>query len=311
MTRLFPSLDRPLRIALVALSGAVDEERCAITLQRLGQLGVEVVMGDHMLQRHRYLAGTAAQRVDDLHAAYERDDVDAVWCLRGGYGADHLLPLIDWARIARHPQRPLIGYSDVTVLLEAFYRHGIAALHAPVATELALVAPWPPEATDERWQSLRSLFTRCGEVCGHMPTEHYAGPHAPATGDLRGGNLVTLAALCGTPGALILERPTLLMLEEVGEADYRIERYFHQLLTSIDTHWLEGVCLGSFTRQGEPTESSHAIFAEWLAPLGIPLHHRLPFGHHPINHAWPYGITATLSDKGLHWQRPDPLLTCI
>ena len=311
MTRFFPFSDRPLRVALIAPSGAVNEERCALTLQRLGQLGVDVVVGDHVLKRHHYLAGTAEQRVQDLHAAYERDDIDAVWCLRGGYGADHLLPLIDWARIARHPQRPLIGYSDVTVLLEAFYRHGIAALHAPVATELALVAPWPYETTNERWQSLCSLPTRCTETCGHMPTAHYAGPHAPATGTLRGGNLATLAALCGTPGALVLERPTLLMLEEVGEADYRIERYFYQLLTSINTHWLEGVCLGSFTRQGEPTESSHAILAEWLAPLAIPLHHRLPFGHHPVNHAWPYGVTATLSDTGLHWQMPRPLLTLV
>lgn len=311
MTRFFPSSSRPLRVSLIAPSGAVDADRYAITLQRLGQLGVDVVEGDHVLQRHYYLAGTATQRVEDLHAAYEREDIDAVWCLRGGYGADHLLPLIDWTRIACHPQRPLIGYSDITVLLEAFYRHGIAALHAPVATELALVTPWPPETADERWQSLCSLATQCSEACGHMPTKHYAGPHTPATGELRGGNLVTLAALCGTPGALVLERPTLLMLEEVGEADYRIERCFHQLLTSIDTRWLTGVCLGSFTRQGKPTESSHAILAEWLAPLDIPLHYHLPFGHHPINHAWPYGVTATLSDTGVHWQRSGPLITCV
>lgn len=291
----------PLRIALIAPSGAVDEERYALTLQRLAQLGAQVVEGQHVLQRHRYLAGSAEQRVQDLHAAFEHDDIDAVWCLRGGYGADHLLPLIDWTRINRHPERPLVGYSDVTVLLEAFYAHGLPAIHAPVATELALIAPWPPVETDQRWQSLRTLHHVRAHSEGHMDTVHYAGPKMTVTGQLRGGNLVTLASLCGTPGALVLKRPTLLMLEEVGEADYRIERCFHQLLSSLNTRWLSGVCLGSFTRQGEITVESHAALAEWLAPLNVPVHHHLPFGHHPVNHAWPYGAMATLSSAGVHW----------
>lgn len=290
-----------LRIALIAPSGAVSKERYALTLQRLDQLGARVVTGRHALDRHRYLAGTAQQRVEDLHEAFERDDVDMVWCLRGGYGADHLLPLIDWTRLARHPERPLVGYSDVTVLLDAFYCHGLPAIHAPVATELALVPTWPPEEADERWQSLRSLQQVRAQTEGHMDTVHFAGPAMTVTGQMRGGNLVTLASLCGTPGEMVLKRPTLLMLEEVGEADYRIERCFHQLLSSLDTRWLSGVCLGSFTQQGEATTSSHAALAEWLAPLAIPLHRQLPFGHQPINHAWPYGAMATLSSGGLHW----------
>lgn len=302
MHTFFSSPERAsLRVALIAPSGAVDEERYALTLQRLGQLGATVVSGQHVLDRHRYLAGTAEQRVNDLHEAFERDDADVVWCLRGGYGADHLLPLIDWTRIARHSERALVGYSDVTVLLEAFYRHGLPAIHAPVATELALVSPWPPEETDARWQSMRSLQHVHAHTDGHMETVRFAGPDMTVSGQLRGGNLVTLASLCGTPGAMVLERPTLLMLEEVGEADYRIERCFHQLLSSLDTRWLSGVCLGSFTRQGDATTSSHAALAEWLAPLNIPLHHQLPFGHYPVNHAWPYGAMATLSTEGLHW----------
>lgn len=290
-----------LRVALIAPAGAVNAERYALTLQRLDQLGIEVVAGQHVLQQHHYLAGTAEQRAEDLHQAFERDDIDMVWCLRGGYGAAHLLPLLDWSRLTRHPERPLVGYSDITVLLEAFCRHGLRAIHAPVATELALIEPWPPSEKDERWQSLHALRHVLRHTEGHMDTTHYAGPDMTVTGHLHGGNLVTLSSLCGTSGALVLKRPTLLMLEEVGEADYRIERCFHQLLSSLDTRLLSGVCLGSFTRQGEPTVSSHAILEDWLAPLNIPLHHQLPFGHHPINHAWPYGATGTLSSAGLHW----------
>ena len=297
----FSSKHHPLRIALIAPSGAVDESRYAITLQRLKQLGITPVLGQYVLERHRYLAGTAAQRAQDLHEAFERDDIDGVWCLRGGYGADHLLPLLDWSRLARHPERPLVGYSDITILLDEFYRHGLPAIHAPVATELALVEQWPPAKDDERWQSLRTLWQVARHSEGHMRTEHYAGPKMTVSGHLRGGNLVTLASACGTAGALVLNQPTLLMLEEVGEADYRIERCFHQLLASIDTHWLSGVCLGSFTRQGEATTSAHEALAEWLTPFNIPVHNHLPFGHHAINRAWPYGATGTLSEKGLHW----------
>lgn len=302
MHMFFSSPERTsLRVALIAPAGAVNAERYALTLQRLDQLGVEVVAGQHVLQQHHYLAGTAKQRAEDLHTAFERDDIDMVWCLRGGYGSAQLLPLLDWSRLTRHPERPLVGYSDITVLLEAFCHHGMRAIHAPVATELALITPWPAAEQNERWQSLQVLRHVLQHTEDHMDTVHYAGPSMTVTGQLHGGNLTTLASLCGTPAALTLKRPTLLMLEETGEADYRIERCFYQLLSSIETRWLSGVCLGNFTRQGEPTISSHTILADWLAPLNIPLHHQLPFGHTPTNHAWPYGAMGTLSSIGLHW----------
>lgn len=296
----------PSRVALIAPSGAVNAERFTITLERLSDAGITALPGKAVLTHHRYLAGTLRARLADLHDAFERDDVDAVWCLRGGYGAAHLLPHIDWTRLTKHAKRPLIGYSDVTALLEAFYKHGFRGVHAPVATETALMPAWPPSGNDARWRSLQSIASAWTAPSGYMQSTPYSGPTFSVSGELRGGNLVTLASLCGTKGALTLDRPTLLMLEEVEEADFRIERYFHQLLSSIDTHWLHGVCLGSFTRQGAPTYSSHETIAEWLTPLGIPLHHRLPFGHHPINQAWPYGAIGKLNaGGGLQWHIPN------
>ena len=294
----------PARVALISPAGAVDPARYDLTLRRLADAGITVCPGPEALARCRYLAGTARARVDDLYQAFERDDIDAVWCLRGGYGAAHLLPLIDWSRLTQGAKRPLIGYSDVTVLLDAFYQHGLEAIHAAVATEVALVPAWPPAREDDRWRSLQSIESAWHASSGRMASTPFSGPALTVSGQLRGGNLVTLASLCGTPNALALKQPTLLMLEEVEEVDFRIERCFHQLLSSIDTRWLSGVCLGSFTRQGEPTYSSHDTLAEWLGPLNIPLHHRLPFGHHPLNQAWPYGALGTLSASGgLCWHK--------
>src|SRR5690625_2861147 len=135
----FVTLLRPLagkRIALVAPAGGVRDDRIDTALSVLAAAGVDVHLGQHVRDHNRYLAGTAEARLHDLHTAFEVEKVAAVWCLRGGYGCAHLVDHIDWPRIPGHV--PLIGYSDITVLLTAFHRHGKSAIHGPVATALAL-----------------------------------------------------------------------------------------------------------------------------------------------------------------------------
>ncbi|QEL12813.1 LD-carboxypeptidase [Kushneria phosphatilytica] len=302
MTQLFvPALSRLSGSAMTLLSpaGVVAPERAHATMEVLHQAGIHAELMPRALNRHRYLAGTIEDRLEDLHAAWHSPDLRGVWCLRGGYGSAQLLDGIDWSRIGK---APLIGYSDITVLLEAFRRHGRHAIHAPVATE-AVLDCGDVGANQRREHSLASLATVIAGEPGAWSLRHVAGPDKLCEGILVGGNLTTLASIAGTPAALTLDQPAILLLEDVGEAEYRLERSFHQLLTSLDTDRLQAVCLGSFERcqLTEGQSSLEAIFREWLEPLGIALYAEAPIGHGADNHAWPYGRSASLSAEVLRW----------
>lgn len=302
-TAYVPVWTTPMRVALIAPAGRVDPAIHATTLSRLVALGITPIDGRWSHAQHRYMAGDITTRLADIHAAFTQDDIDAVWCLRGGYGSAQLIPHLDWGLLQRaHPRRALIGYSDITALLHVFTRHDRPAVHAPVATDVARL-PWPVAPEAPAMNALRSVETAMRAPHGHLHAQHIAGPSHDVSGILQGGNLTTLASLCGTPAALTLNAPTLLMLEDINEPDYCLERAFYQLLHTLDMRLLRGVCLGGFTRNGRSVRKCHSMFAEWLRPLGIPLYSDVPFGHQADNQAWPCGVPASLSSNGLFWQR--------
>src|SRR5262245_41864935 len=131
---------RPRRLApghtvgLVAPSSAPNEpENIRFAIETLESLGFRVRPGAHLFDREGYLAGADAARADDLNAMFVDDGVDAIWCVRGGYGASRLLPMLDYERMRRRPKL-LIGFSDITALLIAIHaRAGLITFHGPVA----------------------------------------------------------------------------------------------------------------------------------------------------------------------------------
>ena len=128
--RLPPLLSAGARVALVAPAGPLrGAEELDAAIANARSLGWEPRPGANVLGRHDYLGGTDAERLRDLNAALADDDVDAVWCVRGGYGAMRLLPHIDWASLTRRP-RALLGFSDVTAL-HCRGEHPVRADHLP------------------------------------------------------------------------------------------------------------------------------------------------------------------------------------
>ncbi|HET7313211.1 LD-carboxypeptidase [Salinisphaera sp.] len=281
------------RVALIAPAGGVNDDRIDTMLAVLEAAGVDALLGAHAREHHRYLAGTAEARLADLHWAYQLPDVAAVWCLRGGYGSAHLVEHIDWPRI--RSDVPLIGFSDITVLLEAFRRRGRFAVHAPVATQLAMPGG-TVEEQDRRAASLAALVDLLRGRVRAWPLAHAAGSASPVSGRLVGGNLTTLAGMAGTPAALRLEADSILLLEDTGEAEFRLERSFHQLLSSIDRDRLRAVCLGGFNdcRLADGMRSLLSVFAEWSENYGIALYHGLPIGHGFANYAWTYNAMGLI-----------------
>lgn len=296
---LWPSLRK---VALISPSGNTPHDAFEQCIQRLSALGVEVITSPNLNKRHRYLAGTVKERLDDLYWAFEQPDIDAVWSLRGGYGAAQLVDHIEWSRLERAQTVPLIGYSDVTALLVAFAARGLRAIHGSSATELNRLALDASDVVSStRWQSLASIDRAVHRRAGELTVTD--GPQTAIEGRLSGGNLTVLASLCGTPAALALQGPTILLLEDIKEAFYALERSFHQLLQSLNANNIRAICLGEFSDCKGPRDAPEfaPIIREWVTPLGIAVCTGVPMGHAGNNQAFELGAAARLSSTSLTW----------
>ncbi|ERS91916.1 LD-carboxypeptidase [Halomonas sp. PBN3] len=285
-----------LAISLIAPSSVTDDDAVARGIQGLASLGVTVRCPKPLQCPTRYLAGSREWRLAQLHAACDDPETQAVWAIRGGYGAAQLLDGIDWARLAANP-KPLVGYSDVTVLLDHWHRHGLPALHGPVvkaAAGLLDASPAEREVLARQYQETLALIE--GGVALTYPLSPWGEAPALLSGPLAGGNLTTLASLVGTPAAFSAPPGALVILEDVGEPWYRLERALWQLVQGGALDRAAAVCLGTF--EGCPPWGDarlEAILLETLAPLGIPLYHGLPVGHGLHNRPWRYGAIGHIS----------------
>ena len=233
-----------------------------------------------------YLAGPDALRLADLHAALADDEVAALHCLRGGYGAMRLLDGIDVDLLRRHPKL-LIGYSDITALHALWARHGLPSLHAPMPAS-DLVKPGREDDAAALLHVLRHGL-RAGDVLAPTldATELRVG--GQAAGLLIGGNLSLVAALLGTPWAWEA-RGAILFLEDINEEPYRVDRLLTQLRLAGVLDAAAGFVLGSFTEEASPTP----LLREMLVPLAKPLLAGWPSGHGTPNRPLPLGLRVRL-----------------
>ena len=308
-------LTRPRRLApgqtigLVAPSSAPNEpERIRFATQTIESLGFRVRLGAHVRDREGYLAGADAARAADLNAMFADDSVDAIWCLRGGYGASRLLPALDYPLMQRKP-KALLGYSDITALHMAIQRHaGLVTFHGPVAFRA-----FTPYTVDALKRALCATDTpvRLAEPppfeprAGQVDWENRVTTLVPgkARGRLLGGNLCLMSHLVGTPYLPDL-RGSILFLEDVEEAYYRIDRMLTQLWLAGALMGVAGVAFGKFTDcepspfflQNRPIED---ILAERFLALGIPAVSGLMIGHIDNQATLPVGCLAELdADAG-------------
>ena len=275
-------------------SPPTDAERLMAGIGRLEALGFRVEVGRSARKRRGYLAGTDAERAEDLNAFLRRPDVKALVCVRGGYGALRILPHLDYEAARRHPKL-LVGYSDVTALHLAFLaKAGWPGLSGPMAA-----VEWGDlDAASERL----FLDLARGAVPSPLlgPSGETLRPMRPGTaeGPLIGGNLAVLTRLLGAPFLPSL-RGAILFLEEVGEAPYRIDGMFAHLRLTGHLDALGGLILGGFTEcepsPGRPSLSLDAVFDDYLHDAPFPVARGLVYGHFPVKNTMPVGIRARLS----------------
>jgi muramoyltetrapeptide carboxypeptidase len=283
-----PLLAAGARVALVApsgpLRGPTDLER-AMTNAR--SFGWEPMPGAHVLERDGFFAGSDANRLADFAAASSNDSIDGIWCIRGGYGAMRLLDAIDYDAWRWKP-KALIGFSDITALHSAIGgRADLVTFHGPTARGTL---------TDFTRDSLQAVVST-----GATP---YVATNADATtvrsgcvrGRLAGGNLALVAALVGTPYAVDLDG-AILLLEDVNEAVYRIDRMLTQLALSGALSKCAGLVFGRFTEiptdPGDADRPFERVVSEIADRFGVPCIINATFGHVDDQFTIPLGAAAT------------------
>lgn len=286
-----PALPRALKpgdtIGIVAPASPFDRRSFDKGTRVLKSMGFNLVIPDDIFVKNDYLSGLDQQRADLLNRLFGDPDIDGIICARGGYGTLRILPLLDEDAIARHP-KAFIGFSDITVLLGFLVqRCRMVAFHGPTVTTLANA----DRLTRDR---LLAALTDPTALSLSAASNHVIRSGS-ATGKLHCGNLTVLCHLTGTPFQPDFSGG-ILLIEDRGEAPYRIDRMLTQMLLAGRFDGLAGLALGTFTDCG-PTEAVHRIVADRLGGLNIPILAGFNVGHATANMTLPVGLPVRLDTE--------------
>lgn len=282
-------------LGIVGPSSTLGDHRLEKGLAVLHKLGYKTKLGASATAHWGYLAGTDELRARDITNMFADDDVDGIICLRGGYGATRLLPLLDYQTIAVHP-KVFIGFSDITALHTVFLqRCHFMPIHGTMVMSLGRDAS--AYTTDCLAKGLINPYP-LGKI--PMPSGWHMETIIPGdvTGTVCGGNLMLLAAAAGTPYALQIP-DAILLIEEVGEEAYSLDRMLCQLEESGIIDNAKGIIFGEFTRC-EPTEpapyefTSRDIIYQYAKRWNKPAVWGFPAGHGTDNTWLPLGMKTHL-----------------
>lgn len=280
------------RVALVAPASPVQPDDLARGADELRYLGFEPVWDDRVLARHGYVAGTPSVRAGYLQDAWRDPSIRALVAVRGGYGSQQLLPLLDPRWLAADP-KIFVGYSDLTAMLAWHVGHGVVAFHGPMAEgRLARGTAAYDRA------SLLAAVTQPVAMGTLAPAGVEVFREGEAHGVLLGGTVTQLASLLGTPYACIPREPTILFLEDVGERPYRLDRLLTQLQQAGMFRAVTGIVLGTFPRCDELGSglTARAVLRDLFAAFPGPVVFGFPSGH-VDGPSWtlPFGVSARVT----------------
>lgn len=280
----------------MAPAGPVPPELLDRSVRVLESWGLRVMIGKHVTTCHPdldYLSGTDRERADDFQRAWCDPEVEAVFCARGGYGCLRMVGLIDFDALATTAPKILVGSSDITVLHEAIGVHlGLSTIFAPmIGTDTF---------HDDRFavEHLRATLFEPESI------RLLRGPHAytlvpgRVCGVTVGGTASMLASTLGSAESLVPPPGAIVLLEDVTEAPYRLDRILTQLMRAGWFTGVAGIALGSWTECGDP-EQLNLVLNDVLGSLGLPMIAELGFGHCPNSLTVPLGVSAELdADSG-------------
>ena len=277
-------------IRIVSPSGAIAEELIEGAKQRLLSIGAQVTEGQYARHRVGRFAATDEQRLADLNAAIDDPTVDIILCSRGGYGMQRIIDSV-------HPiTKPIVGFSDITELHQLAGLNHQPSLHAIMCKHMAQHQPSEEVFT----QTLAALL---GEALHYTTPAHPLNRAGQAEGVLTGGNLSVLYGLQGTPFSLTASiasgltakrsfseavfqqsgpQKPLLLIEDIGERHYHIDRMMNNLRLSGMLEQIGGMIVGQFTDCEDDElmgETVYETIARYVAPYDYPVLFDFPIGH--------------------------------
>lgn len=284
-------------LGFIAPSGAVRTEGAIErAVEETKRMGFKVKLGESAGQKYGYLSGSDEVRARDINTMFADDEVDAIVCLRGGYGAMRILDKLDYDLIAKHP-KIFMGFSDITALhIALLNRCNLATFHGPMAA-----ANWAGKPLDDfsRESMYRALMN--AEPVGELvnPPEYPKETVNPgqAEGLLVGGNLMLIASSLGTPWE-IDTKDRIIFIEEVGERTYCVDRMLTQLRLAGKFDDCAGVVFGDFAdcpiEYPEFGLSLEEIIRDVVAPCGKPIFTGLRCGHCTPKLTLPFGVKCRM-----------------
>lgn len=277
-------------IGILALSGEIKKKSELLRAKEyFEQKGYKIVLSENVFDRKRYLAGSDEDKVSQLHKFFEADNIDAILCARGGYGAIRLLNKIDYDIIRKNP-KIFAGYSDITALSAMFYKKsGLVTFQAPMAlgdfggneisahTERSFFSILKGEKTDLKPDFRKLRVYREGG----------------AEGAFWGGNLSTVVSLCGVD--FVPDEPFIFFAEDVCEPVYKLDKMFTQLL-NVDKFRknLSGIILGDFLNV-DNKKYLEDLLEELAQTCKVPMQGGFRFTHGRDKDTTPYGVKARFS----------------
>lgn len=270
-----------------------------VVRESLAALGLKVKVGDHCADRYGYLAGTDEARAADVNAMFADPDVQAIMAVRGGWGCNRILHLLDYAAMARHP-KILVGYSDITSLLVAIYaKAGLVTFHGPVGT-----STWNAFSVGYfkrvLMEAVADTFTNphgVGDNLAQTKDRVVTITPGKARGRLIGGNMSVLTAMLGSPYVPSWEG-MILFLEEDGEHIYRVDRMLTQLRIAGVLDRIAGIVVGKCTGcdpgEGYGSLTLEDVYKDILAPSRIPAFAGAMIGHIENKFTIPVGAEAEI-----------------
>ncbi|MDR3058767.1 MAG: LD-carboxypeptidase [Prevotella sp.] len=297
------------KIGMTAPAYLLSEDALQSSIENLKLLGFEPVYSDKILGRHGYFSGTDKERAEDFNNMIKNPEIKGIIFAAGGYGCTRILNMIDYKAIKKNP-KVIMGFSDDTALINTIYKKtGLITFHGPVAKifdsdysrkQFMDVVMYP---TDK--YTIESSADDLLKAFDEKIYERYTITPGKVSGELVGGNLTLLSAMMGTPYQINLKNK-IVMIEDVGEEPYRIDRMLTQLIASGELAKARGIVFG-VNNDCDISEKTNApnsftlreVIEDRIKPLNIPAVHGLSFGHISNNFTFPIGIEAELDTMSM------------
>lgn len=264
----------------------------------LEKLGYKVEVAPNAQNERGYLAGTDAERLSDLHYMFGNKEVKAIFCVRGGYGSGRLLDKIDYNLVKKNP-KIFVGYSDITSLQMAFLKKiGLVTFAGPMLA-VDFFKDEVNTFTEEKFWQIVTSTKKIGKLVNPKEEKFFTLSNGRGEGKLIGGNLALFISLMGT-SYLPIVKDSMLLIEDIGEPPYRIDRMLNQLRLAGIFKQISGLILGRFVDCYESdTEKKsltlNEVIADYLSNLKIPVMYNIKHGHIAENLTIPFGLNCKIN----------------